>query len=272
MNKKKDSKIASKAKPARPDDDRLKEYEELLIKREQFFKESKSYEVAYAKEFGELVADILQAKIECIRLKKTIAFCQSKINKGETIDSDAMKKTIEEEMMGYYAELNSLRWKNKQAKESTGCDEYTYTMVKKIYRRIAKMLHPDINAKTAENQDLMDLWEDTRAAYLANNLDKLEDLEVLINRKMKELGEDGFELSITEIEKRIERLEKQIADILSTKPYTYGEILSEPEERRKHKEVLEKELEEYKTYAKSLEEALETLISEGGGTFTWQMN
>ena len=55
-------------------------YEELLLKKEQLLKDAESYRIAYIKEFGELTADVFKAKIECIRIKKNIAFCQAAVD------------------------------------------------------------------------------------------------------------------------------------------------------------------------------------------------
>ena len=248
------------------------EYEELLIRKETALKDAHSYEIDYTKEFGELIADILKTKIECIRLRKTISFCQKAINQGKKVDVDAMKKTIDEQMAGYYVELDQLLFKNEAAKDARQVADYIVREAKRIYRRIVKVLHPDINAKTEKIQRLKELWNDVTEAYDKYDVDRLEDLEVLVNRAIRELGDEGFELNIKNLDKKIERLEKQISDIVTNKPYTYIEILRDKEAVKAHREELEKELKEYESYASSLEEELNNILSAEGGTFIWRMN
>ena len=247
-------------------------YEDLIIRKEQCIKDSLSYETSYMQEFGELISEVFKAKIECIRLKKTVGFCQAKLNRGMKIDVDNMNSQIEEEMAGYYAELKRMIRTTKEAKETRKADDYSYSVAKRIYRRICKVLHPDINSKTETIPRLKDLWNQVMAAYYKYDADTLEDLEVLVNKTLKELGDAGFQIDMDRIDEKIERLEKQISRIVTTKPYIYGEILEDEISRDKRKHELEKELEEYKIYATNLEEILAQLLLEGGATLSWRMN
>ena len=70
-------------------------YEELLMERDELLKEVFQYERAYIREFGELILQVFEMKLECIRKKKTIEYCQSFINKGKSIDSDALKEYLQ---------------------------------------------------------------------------------------------------------------------------------------------------------------------------------
>ncbi len=53
-------------------------YEELLMRRDAIKKEAFQYERAYVREFGDLILEIFQMKLECIRKKKTIEFLRRK--------------------------------------------------------------------------------------------------------------------------------------------------------------------------------------------------
>ena len=247
-------------------------YEQLILKREGYERDASNYEVEYLKEFGTLTADIFKEKIDCIRLKKTIAACQASINAGKPVDIDAMKKKIGEEMLLYETELKTMLKKNKDAEEAKTIPLYKAKLAKQIYRRIVKVLHPDINAKTEENMELTDLWNRVREAYGKGDADALEDLEILVNHKLQELGDEGFEVNIQNITEKIKRVEKQITVIITTRPYIYGELLEDPEAVKKKKDEMNRELEEFKKYKAQLEEYLEDLLSKGGMKFTWQMN
>ena len=52
--------------------DRIDEYGELLVKRDQYLKEAGSFLTVYTAEFGDLLTANFELKIECIKKKKTI--------------------------------------------------------------------------------------------------------------------------------------------------------------------------------------------------------
>ncbi len=247
-------------------------YEDLIVRKEQCIKDALAYEKSYMGEFGELLSEVFKEKIECIRMKKTINFCQARLNKGQKIDVEGMNAVIEEEMAGYYAELKRMVNDTNDAKEIKHADSYSYSVAKRTYRRICKVLHPDINSKTETTPRLKDLWNRVMAAYYKFDAETLEDLEVLVNKALKELGDAGFEINMDNIDEKIERLEEQISRIVTTKPYIYGEILEDEAATDKKKKELEIELHEYKAYTATLEEILAKLLVEGGAALSWRMN
>ncbi len=248
----------------------LLRYEDLIFKKEQFMKDGASYRIAYIKEFGELTAEVFKAKLECIRLKKTIAFCQMALNAGKKINVDAMTKSIEDEMLVYKAELQSILSENEEACKCKHSDRFDFTYAKKIYRRLAKKLHPDINKMTEKDVRLEELWNEIMIAYHMNNTERLEELEVLVNAILKELGESALEIDYTDLEDRIKALEVKIGLIISDTPYTYGEFLMDEEKVQAKKDAMNKELKEYQDYAVELEEILAELLMAGGATLSFR--
>ena len=84
------------------------EYEALLLQRDQLKKEALQYRRAYIREFGELINKVFEKKIECIRLKKSIAFCQIARNKGQKPDIAAMNEYIAQKVKEYRQQLDIL--------------------------------------------------------------------------------------------------------------------------------------------------------------------
>lgn len=248
------------------------ELTELLCKRDQVDREAKSILISYTKEFGDLITEVFELKVECIKKKKMIAFCQAKINRGQYVDVNEMNEAIDKDMMMYYVELKNMTEKNKEAKESKGHSEFEVGMAKKIYRRLAKKLHPDVNAMTQKNPKLSELWNKIAEAYQRINLEELENLEVMAKKLLEELGDKGFELQAKNLKERIERIRDQINTILTTEPYTYIDILQDEEKTAEKKKALEEEREEYKRYLAELTEQLEKLLGGGGINILWTMN
>ena len=78
-----------------------KEYEDLLMRRDQMYKDADSYQIEYNREFGDLITKNFELKIECIRRKKTIAACLRRMNRNLPIDVSEMMEDIEKEMTAY---------------------------------------------------------------------------------------------------------------------------------------------------------------------------
>ncbi|MCR5108011.1 MAG: hypothetical protein K6B28_07585 [Lachnospiraceae bacterium] len=249
---------------------RYEEYTELLVRRDQLIKEAGSYMTAYTAEFGDLITANFELKIECIKKKKMISYCRRRMNRGLAIDATHMQDEIEQEMKLYYVQLKEMMTDTENAKKAESVGEYRFRRAKKIYRRLAKILHPDINKKTMEDENLKELWTRIAAAYQHSDVDELDDLEVLVHRAMEEIGDEGFEIDFSDIEERIERVERQINDILTTEPYTYGEILNDKEKKAAFLEQLKAEKEDYEQYLEILTKSLEEMLNAGGVTLVWK--
>ncbi len=248
------------------------QYEELLLKREHFLKEASQYLIGYTREFGDLTAEVFEIKIRCIRLKKEIAWCQKQLNKGGEINLNDMKAEMDHIMARYYAELADMVCEAENAKSFGVLTPVKAQQVKHIYRELAKKLHPDINPKTKEQEKLQDLWNRISIAYYHNDLEELRELKVLTAAALKELGDCGTEVEIPDLDLKIARLEDEISEIISTKPYTYKELLTDPGKIEEKRRTLELEKEEYLAYNDRLQETMDTMLGRQGGHLIWQMN
>lgn len=253
-------------------DSLLRDYEDLLLKRDEYLKQAGSYQTGYIKEFGAQITENFELKVACIREKKTINYCRRRINRGLAVDVTRMQSEVDEEMQLYYTQLRDLEKATEAAEKSKNVDEFRLSRSKKIYRRLAKQLHPDINKKTETNETLQELWERVVNAYNHSNVDELEELEVLVRKALRELGEDAFSVDAANLERRIERTERAINDILTTEPYTYGALLADEERKEEFRRELQAEHEDYEQYLSELRKALEEILAEGGFKAVMKMN
>ena len=83
-------------------------YESLLLQRDQLKKEALLYRRAYIHKFGELINQVFEKKIECIRIKKSIAFCLLAKNQGKKPDIAAMNEYVEQQMTEYRQQLRDM--------------------------------------------------------------------------------------------------------------------------------------------------------------------
>lgn len=254
------------------EEDLFDEYADLLSKRDQLIKDSESYNICYTKEFGQLIIANFELKLECIKLKKSISYCRRVLNRGQNINVNSMNEAVESEMTLYKVQLRSMQSELKTAENSKTVDSFRASRSKKIYRRLSKLIHPDVNAKTETNEKLRELWERVSAAYHTSNAEDLEDLEILVRKTIEDLGDAGFEIDLEGIEDRIDRVEHQINDIITSEPYTYKDILSNKEKMDSLRKQLEEEYRDYGEYLENLKKALNEILLGKEISTTWEMN
>lgn len=236
-------------------------YENLILQRDRLLKEGELYRLNYLREFGDKITESFQLRIDCISLKKSISFCQAKINAGEEIDPISMQEFIDAHMLAYTEQLNELTASVKVSKSMKPISLLDAEEIKRIYRRVAKRLHPDICPLTAEDSELMALFQKVLMAYRANDLKAIRETETLINRYLKNLGEKLLPGEIEDLPEKIADLETEISNILNTEPYSFKLLLEDTEAVEKKHEDLDEEIEYYQKYKAELQNHLEKLLA-----------
>lgn len=232
------------------------QYEELLLRRDELEKEAEHTLLEYTRIFGEITTEIFKLKIDCIALKKSISYCIMAKNRGETIDTSTLQKFIAEKLATYQSELDEMIRKNKLSKKGEKISAFQAKEIKRIYRKIAKVLHPDISDVTEKHPPLADLFQRVLIAYQCNDYKEIKELEVLVNRSLEEIGEEKFEILIPDIEAKIEELEEEIQSITTTEPYTYRGLLNDAERVHQKMKEFERERDSYASYKTELEAKL----------------
>jgi hypothetical protein len=247
------------------------EYEELLLQRDKLRKEAYIWQGQYMAEFGDMITALFETKIECIKKKKMISFCQAAANKGKPVDQNALQEYLEKEMCEYNKQLKQMVAENEAAQNMGHVSAGNLAKIKKLYHKLAKMLHPDINPKTNEIPKLQNLWHMIVVSYNANDLDGLEEAEILVNKVLEDIGFNSIEVEIPDISEKIAKIEDEITKIKTTNPYQYKYLLCDADAVKEKKESLTNELKEYEDYEKELDRFMDQLIV-SGVSFTWRMN
>ena len=251
----------------RSSDSKYTEYENHLLERDQLAKEADQIWTAYIQLFGHLMTMNYEEKLECIKCKKTLASYQSALNHGGAVDPDAMQRYLDSEMAEYYAHLDRLMRDRQEADSAGRVSPYEVQRSKELYRRLAKLIHPDINPETDRSDVLRELWQRIMIAYHASNVRELSDLEVLVRRALKELGVEGGQAEISDIGVRIEELRAEIDNIRKTEPYSLRYLVEDKVAAAKKMAELRDELEEYKKYRRELNDIIARLLQSGGLIF-----
>ncbi len=242
-------------------DDILDQYESLLNQKADLEKKCEQLSLEYIREFGDDIETLFSLKVEVVTLKKQIAFCVSKSYRNEAIYEYQLKRYVDAELIAYRARLEELIKANKEAKEDLETVTYEEERkIKKIYYRIAHLIHPDLHPEYADSEFIRELWE---AAVDAYKRDDYHELSITYDRVLLQVGETGIVLE--GIQEKIASVEKEIEEIKGNNPYQYKFILDDPEEVKSYHKELAQEITDYQEYKTKLEGDLASFeIIKGG--------
>lgn len=233
-------------------DEQIRIYESLLNEKASLEKDCLHYSMEYAREFGEEVEQLFALKVEVVSLKKKIAFCVRKSYRNEPIYSNELDEYIDEEIMEYQRELQDLIEFNQAAKEK--CVAITYeehSKIKRLFRKIVHLIHPDARPEYKDDEEISELWNKALDAYKCNDYKTLAEVYDRIIIKVND--ED---ISIDNINEKIETLKEEISQIKDNTPYTYKFILADVSLIKDKHDDLKKEIGDFIEYKDNLEKEL----------------
>lgn len=225
----------------------------------------KNIETAYMLALGSLEYKVFELNCEVLRLKRKIDLIRAKKNRQEKIVLSAIEELLDEEFAEFQRQLDEQIDKmNKAVDHSRGrslTDEETKE-IKKLYRSIVKVLHPDLHPEVTPAQ--IQLFQNAVQAYENGDLGNLRIIsEMIADPVVSEPGENGLSILAKDkkqLTKTLELIREQIANIKSEYPYTMKELVNDPEqvaEKRAELEEMIAELKEtYDLYVVRLKEIL----------------
>ncbi len=126
----------------------------LLSERDELrFVVCKNIETAYILKLGSLEYKAYEAQCTFLRLKRKFELIQAKINRQEKIIISSIESTLDEEFAEYQKKLDEQINKMNEAikrSKSRALTAGESKELKKLYRKIVKSLHPDMNPNTSE--------------------------------------------------------------------------------------------------------------------------
>ena len=234
----------------------LDDYKNLILKRDRIKKEAFMIDQEYLRVFGRLIEKSYKLHVECICLKKKIAYCQRCVNHNQKIIKSELENHIDYIMKVYQEELDTFIENVNNTHKTEEISTKEAKEIKKIYHKIAKSIHPDMHPELFEDPDIKELWERAMIAYTCNNLEEIREIEILVSTIDTKENKPHFELE--DLKKKIEKLNKEIDKIMNSEPYVYKELLMSQKRVIMHKENIMNEIEEYENYKSDLEDILES--------------
>ena len=199
---------------------------------------------------GSIEYKAYEAQCAALRLKRKIELIQAKKNRQEKVIISAIEETLDNEFAEYQKQLNEQIDKMndalKRSKAEVLSDEDNKEL-KKLYRKIVKALHPDINPDVSEAQ--VQLFDNAVSAYKSGDLGTLRIIgEMVGNNPLPEQHKDAMTQLVEERERLqglLKSIRESIDNIKSEYPYTMKDILQDTEKTEQKKQELENILEQY---------------------------
>lgn len=184
-------------------------YRSLIIKRDELKKQVEENQKDNYQIYADSYKEYYSLMVECIFLKKRIAYCQRCKNHYIKIYKEELEGYIDAVKEDYMHELEDLRTHKKRVKKHLSNEDMK--QAKKIFKRIIKRIDQD-----------HPLWERALESYRYNNLNDLKDIEMLVDYDKQSIRKN---LDMTYLTTQIERIKKEIESIENRKPKITKEYL-----------------------------------------------
>lgn len=184
-------------------------YRSLIIKRDELKKQVEENQKDNYQMYADSYKEYYSLMVECIFLKKRIAYCQRCKNHHIKIYKEELEGYMDAVKEDYMHELEELRTHKKIVKQHLSDEDMK--QAKKIFKRIIKRInqeHP--------------LWERALESYRYNNLNDLKDIEMLVDYDTQSIRKN---LDMTYLTTQIERIKKEIESIENRNPKITKEYL-----------------------------------------------
>ena len=231
-------------------------YEEVLIRRDNLKKEAEQYHHEFIRVFGDYITESFKLKIECIKKKKMIAYCQALENQGKKILSSNLRAFIEKEMADYQAELDAMILDVNAAKKASAISPTDLKKIKDIYYGLVKLLHPDLHPELAGDEQIKEYWKKIEIAYRHNQLEDIQELDIVVRRYLARRGYNDTAIEVEDVEEKIKKVEDEITEIITTNPYLYKILLNDERSVKEKTIEYKEEIESYQSYSERLDEIL----------------
>ena len=184
-------------------------YRSLIIKRDELKKQVEENQKDNYQMYADSYKEYYSLMVECIFLKKRIAYCQRCKNHHIKIYKEELEGYMDAVKEDYMHELEKLRTHKKIVKQHLS--EEDMKQAKKIFKRIIKRINPQHS-----------LWERAVESYRYNNLNDLIDIEMLVDYEKQSIRK---KLDMTYLTTQIERIKKEIESIENRNPKITKEYL-----------------------------------------------
>jgi hypothetical protein len=228
----------------------------------------KNLKIDYMNKLGSYEYKAYEFEIKVLRLRRKIELYQQKINRQEKVIDEDIEKILNTEYEEYKQKLDEMYKDLEIARELGNCptlSEEESKELKRIYRKLIKKLHPDLN-KDESNKNI-DLLNKVKEAYELGDLKAMRNLEILseeiVEKEEVELGE------LDELKNKKQRyisirndILENIKNIKDSFPYNIKNFLKDEKAIKERQEELKDIIDYYKQVYAQLEDRFDKLKGE----------
>lgn len=164
-------------------------------------------EAKYMSSIGKYEMKRMTLDLKIRALKREISLRQAALNRGEDITEEYIKEVLNRELKVWRENMEAFSQQLRNAElflKLPKLSDEESKKFKSLYRKLIKLLHPDIN-KCDERDNL--LWQRVCEAYKNGDLEELENLMFIVeNKKSEDILEEPYE----NIEHKIEKLQNSV--------------------------------------------------------------
>ncbi len=238
----------------------------LLSERDELqFVICKNLEMEYLLKFGSLEYRAYQAQCNALRLKRKIELIQAKKNRRELVNLSLIEQQLDDEFALYQKELESkLNQMNAaiERSQSKVLSEEETKELKKLYRGIVKVLHPDMNPNVTEAG--LNLLERAVTAYKNGDLQTLRIIHETVGGMPLPKQRKNAMVQLTEEKERLQGLlqsvKQSIEKIKSEYPYNQKELLRDAAKTEAKKQELSKLIQQYESMVAAYQQKIEEML------------
>jgi hypothetical protein len=253
----------------------LEKYGHLKASFSRFFAErdhligtvKKNIEALYIIKIGKNKTKLFELQCAAARLKRKIELIQAMRNHAEDVDLENIENRLDQEYALWETQIDSLieKIRNSKKRLSNLMPGEKSAAFQKLYRKLVKKLHPDINMVQHAYEKA--LWNRLTAAYASGDFEEMETIEILLENddKSEETAFDATEKINREIEKIKEKIKAMIAEMDAANaefPLNIKEQINDPVWTAQQNEETYAEIKKTKQHIKDLKTIVDQLIIE----------
>ena len=236
---------------------------ELLIeKNELIYKKRPEMQELYVRSIGNLEDELHELKLESIRLKYITDMIRIRIQFRRKVNIDEIEKRADENYAVNFHKSAEHGKSNEKKEDFEPGKIYEDEEIRIIYRRIIKMLHPDIGM--VDNDAGEKLLKDAIEAYEYKDIPVLKSIAAALDELGSDThtpgqGDDIFNALKRKIERLNEKkksIEDSIKFLKSEFPLNQEQLLSDPVKVSKKQKKLESGISSEKEKVKKLQNKL----------------
>lgn len=235
---------------------------ELVLKRDNlYYVVSENIKTQYMLIFGSFEYKVFSAFCKYHRLRRKKTLIQARVNRKEEINLSDIEAILDLEFADYKEKLDEINYAISRSHLELLSEE-DIILLKKLYRKIVRILHPDPNPDISDREKK--LFYKAIESYKLGDLYSLQLIYDLVSSG--DIDTENFLTgkSLMDEVKRLEELVRKIQEnielIKSQSHYNWKTYVEDKNEKQKKLKALENDLKSYREAIKTQEEYIENLL------------